>query len=406
TKHYERKDANMTDPTQQIANDTDKSRHEGDQMHPADLLTMRAQREHAVKEDAETSDASRPAGSNAGPIALAAAFEGYRKSEKRTRSGKVALMLARCRNIILPYPRHIDGFAQLDELRLFGLERHGQPQLGMVFLDPSGTGKTTLATQYGALLASEAEEGQLPAIHAGLGVGGTASELYLSILSALGDDVAAGSLNTLRRRAFDALRDARTEILFIDETQIGGKKSGIDTEILAEVKIMLDDGLMPIVLLGTRGALDQVRKDTELVRRMFSPGNLAPLDWSQDEDREIWTQFLAHFDREMVAQGIVEKEAGFADKNLAEQLCILCEGIIGQFTRLILMALREVIRDGRTRIELDDLALAGDEWSLREDAGNTNPLWTLVDGGAIEDENIVDDDEEGTSFPDEVSTSI
>jgi hypothetical protein len=65
--------------------------------------------------------------------------------------------------------------------------------------------------------------------------------------------------------------EAGVELLIIDETQHAGSKSGFSKEVTAEIKIMLDTGKVPVVLLGTEAAVPIVAQDRELAGRMFAP---------------------------------------------------------------------------------------------------------------------------------------
>ena len=280
--------------------------------------------------------------------------------------------------MLLSYPRQIEGMAEFEELRLLGLEMRGEQQLGLTIFERTGCGKSTAAAQYKAMLLSECAPGTMPVIHARLGTSGSARDLYVSIMSELGDGFAmSGTEHTLRRRAMSAMDDAGVNLLFIDETQHGGRKSGFGGEVTAELKIMLDTGKVPIVLLGTEEVVPIVGADRELSGRLFAPCRLGPLDVNDDEDWDLWCGFLKALDMRMKADGIVTSPAGLDVEEIALALGEVCDGVVGQVMRVMRMALREVIRDRRSVITPADLRVAVDQWSIELGFAKSNPFESM-----------------------------
>ncbi len=306
------------------------------------------------------------------------AFMRFRTSQFARRSSRVALALAQLMRIRLPYPRQIEAMAEIEELRLLGLEMRGEQQLALNIFNRTGTGKSTIAAQYKLMRAQEDPEGVTSVLHARMGVSGSARDLYVAIMSELGDGFASsGSEHTLRRRAMRMMEERRVELLILDETQHSGQKSGFSREVTAELKIMLDTGHVPIVLLGTEAAVPLVKADRELSGRMFSPCRLDPLSMDDDDDLELWQGFLGGLDQRMKADDIVAAEAGLAEERLALSLGEICDGVIGQLMRVMTMALRNTVRDRRDVITIEDIARAVDEWSLEHGFADGNPLWEL-----------------------------
>lgn len=306
------------------------------------------------------------------------AFRRFRSSPVGSRWARVARAMAQLMRIRLPYPRQIEAMGELEELRLMGRDMRGDQQLGLTIFERTGCGKSTAVAQYRALLLSESAPDTMPVVHARLGTAGTARDMYVAILSSLGDGFAmSGTEHTLRQRAMSAMSDARTELLVIDEAHHGGRKTGFSQEITAELKIMLDTGQVAIVLLGTEEAVPIVGSDQEFSGRLFSPCRLAPLDMDDDEDWDLWSGFLDALDERMVADNIVTDRAGLANEDIAAALGEVCDGIIGQVMRVMLMALRETTRDQRSVITLPDLRTAVDQWSIELGFAKTNPFERL-----------------------------
>lgn len=307
------------------------------------------------------------------------AFLNFRTSQLAQRSSRVALALSKLMRIRLPYPRHIEAMAEIEELRLLGLEMRGEQQLALNVFSRTGTGKSTVASQYKLMRAQEDADGVTSVLHARLGTSGTARDLYVSIMAEMGDGFASsGTEPTLRRRAMRTMADKGVELLILDETQHSGQKSGFSREITAELKIMLDTGRVPIVLLGTEEAIPLVASDRELSGRMFSPCRLDPLNVAEDDDDlDLWIGFLSGLDARMVSDGTVKKSAGLADEDLALALGEVCDGVIGQLMRVMLMALRNAIRDNRDFVTREDIAIAVDEWSIEHGFTGHNAIRDL-----------------------------
>ena len=310
---------------------------------------------------------------------MRSAFLQFRKSQLAQRSSRVALALSKLMRIRLPYPRHIEAMAEIEELRLLGLEMRGEQQLALNVFSRTGTGKSTVASQYKLMRAQEDPEGVTSVLHARLGTSGSARDLYVSIMSETGDGFASsGTEHTLRRRAMRTMEEKGVELLILDETQHSGQRSGFSREVTAELKIMLDTGRVPIVLLGTEEAIPLVASDRELSGRMFSPCRLDPLDVAgDDDDLDLWIGFLAALDSRMVSDGIVKAPAGLADEDLALALGDVCDGVIGQVMRVMTMALRNAVRDHRDIVNREDIAVAVDEWSIEHGFAGHNPIHGL-----------------------------
>ncbi|KQN26051.1 hypothetical protein ASE86_07770 [Sphingomonas sp. Leaf33] len=306
------------------------------------------------------------------------AFRAFRKSQLAQRSSRVALALSQLMRIRLPYPRHIEAMAEIEELLLLGREMRGEQQLALNVFSRTGTGKSTVATQFKLMRAQDDPPGVRSVLHARMGTSGTARDLYSSIMSEVGDGFASsGTEHTLRRRAMRAMEDNGVELLILDETQHSGQKSGFSREVTAELKIMLDTGRVPIVLLGTEAAIPIVGSDRELSGRMFSPCRLDPLDMADDDDLELWLGFLGALDDRMVSDGIVASGAGLAEEGLALALGEVCDGVIGQLMRVMTMALRNAVREQRDVVTTDDISIAVDEWSMEHGFARSNPLRRL-----------------------------
>ncbi len=298
-----------------------------------------------------------------------------RRGSLAARSRRVGTAVAAVRRLRLPEPRQLEIHAEFDEIRLTGLEMKGMPMLGMTLFEVTGAGKTTTAEEYARRVNAEDGEGQVSVLHIRLDNSGTARSLYVEMLAALGDGFALnGTEHSLRRRTLDALRDAGTELVIIDESHHGGKRSGFGGEITSSVKLLLDGGVVPVALLGTEEAVPVFAKDLELSGRLTAPCSLGRLEWHDDYDREIWLGLLDNLDARLVEDGILTKRIGLTEPGLDRALIEATNGVIGQLMGTIRTAVRNAVRDGRDVVTREDLIIAVDVWNVGHQFVRHNPL--------------------------------
>ncbi len=290
-------------------------------------------------------------------------------------SRQVAKAVAAVRKIRLEEPRQLEIHAEFDELLQTGLLMRGQPMLGMTLFEVTGAGKTTTAEEYAKRANANDGDGQKSVLHVRLDNSGTARSLYVEILAGLDDGFALnGTEHSLRRRTLEALGEAETKLLIIDESQHGGKRSGFGGEITSSVKLLLDGGVVPVALLGTEEAVPVFAKDKELSGRLAAPCRLGRLEWHDEYDREIWNGLLQHLDARLVSDGILTKQIGLAAEDLCHPLIEATNGVIGQLMGTIRTAVRGAVRDGRDHVDLQDLVNAIDAWNVGHGFVNSNPL--------------------------------
>lgn len=337
--------------------------------------STRSTRTQAPAKCVDDNDDSGEARDKLDPDILAAWNRIKDKASPVTKTASKQAILQRMR---LPYPRQLEAMTAYESVRLLGLETQGQPQMGLNIFDPTGTGKSTSADQYRRLIERNAPPGTKPVLHVSLGTTGTGKQLYAAIMGALGDGFAtAGSEASLRARAMKMMEANGVQLLILDEAHHAGR-SGFRGDITAEVKLMLDMGVVPIVLLGTEEARPILAAARELAGRLMSPCRLSPLDWSDEDDKELWVGLLRALDARMVKENVTVRPIGLDEPELAENLAQVTNGTIGQLMRVMIEAIKIATYEGRDNIEVLDLAEAVDNWSIEHGFAASNPLWGLV----------------------------
>jgi hypothetical protein len=292
------------------------------------------------------------------------------------RSEVAAEAVAQVRGMKLPFEPQVAAMGDLWETMECGQHLKGGKQIGCLMLDPTGCGKTTSAEAVAELACADDEEGLVSVVHCRLPASGTAVGLYSNALAKLGDT----HMNQARESRLlitlcERLEESRTKLLVIDETQQGAQVSALGGQVAAAIKLLLDTGVVPVALLGTEKAVEVLAKDRELAGRLAAPSSLAPLDWYEDEDREIWIRLMNSLDRQLVAQGTTDARFGFDDPNFAERLIEACNGTIGQLMGMTRTAVREMSRAGRRVLSEDDVMFAIDAWLVGYGFINHNPFY-------------------------------
>lgn len=293
----------------------------------------------------------------------------------QSRSRVAAKAVAEVRGMKLPFEPQLAAMGDLWETMETGLLLRGGKQIGCLMLDPTGCGKTTSAEAVAELACADDEDGVVSVVHCRLPASGTAIGLFSNALAKLGDT----HMNQARESRIlthlcERLEESGTKLLVIDETQQGAATSGIGGQIAAAVKLLLDTGVVPVAPLGTEKAVEVLAKDRELAGRLSAPSSLAPLNWYDDDEKEIWVRLLTSLDTQFVAQGTCSTNFGFNDEDIARDLIEACNGTIGQLMGMVRTAVREMARDSRRTLSEGDIVFAIDAWCVGYGFTTHNPF--------------------------------
>ena len=326
----------------------------------------------AGRRDRRDAGAPKPhASKSEAPATLASAFD------LQQRSASVAKAVAAVRSMRLPFPPQIAAMGDMWETMETGRMLRGGKQIGSLFLDPTGCGKTTAAEALAEIACADDEDGIVSVVHCRLPANGTAIGLYGNALARLGDGYMNQSReNRMLSALIERLEESETRLLVIDECQHGADSSGIGGQIAAAIKLLLDTGTVPVAILGTEKAVEVLAKDKELAGRLAAPSSLAPLNWSDEEDQATWTDLLRTLDAQLKADRICTGVFGLDDPTIAEKLAETCNGTIGQLMGMTRTAVREMVRDKRKRLTMEDVVYAIDAWNVAFGFVGHNPFRT------------------------------
>lgn len=275
------------------------------------------------------------------------------------RTESISLKMSKFREIrAIPLPILNDLSKQMDVLRLSNRDRApGDPTEGMCVLLPPGVGKTTAAKM---LAVSAAARAGTTADHGPVFITRVDTEdsisLWNSILRDLGDPYwTVGYPKNLKARAIKLLKKRGVELIIIDEFNHCVDRNQARL-LMNTVKELLNAGIAPVVVMGTDDELEQLPRIPAFERRMIAAPTIGPLDWEDPYHKKNFIGFLQGLDVGITSQDILTRSSHLNRTNLAEALCLCCDGVIGYAHWVVRDALATVLRRDGDRIETFDLA--------------------------------------------------
>jgi acylphosphatase len=163
-------------------------------------------------------------------------------------------------------------------------------------------------------------------------------------------------------------------LLIIDEVQHLNFRTSAANDVTDTLKRLLDDGVVPIVFMGTEHAIEMFTSNIQLSSRLIETCDLTPLEWAVAEHRTLFASYVAALDAAMVQQRLIAEPSGIIDPWVVGCLHAVAEGVVGRVSRLFGMALEIALRRGATRIEIYDLSLAVDRWAVANGITEHNPF--------------------------------
>jgi len=287
----------------------------------------------------------------------------------------VAAQTAALLRIYVPHPPHTHIHRRCDYLIRLGRATRGYPQKGLRVLGKSNSGKSAVAVELKRIIELETPPTETfkPVIYVILESDTTTKRLMISILKKFGDKHAErGTETELKSRVLLAFERFGTVLLIIDEVQHLRRSGGANvTDVL---KRFLDDGIVPILFLGTDDAGPMLDGNIQFSSRLLEPCDLTPLDRNSSEDRALLRQFVKSLDLQLVADGLIAQPAGLDHSWILGCLHEISAGVIGRISRLLFIALESALRRGASCIEVYDLAIATDRWAIPNTAATRNPF--------------------------------
>jgi len=294
---------------------------------------------------------------------------------------RLAGALERYREIRISNDRHDKLINYLERLTVMGLASGDGRKIGGRALAPSATGKTTSAQAFCKLYEAKGlhSDGERPVIIVPLDQACTSRRLFAAILRAVGDPLCdKGTEDILRSRAYVALKRLGCRLLIIDEVQHLVARSRLQSDICDVLKRFLDDGIVPLALLGTDEATELLDRNVQLASRLHSPFDMPPLQVGSKADRMLFKAYVAHLDRALVDTGIFRRASGLDASRTVSCLFKISGGVLGRVTNLVREALIHAVERDADYIELHDLSFATSRWAVGQGFVKSNPFEAQV----------------------------
>jgi hypothetical protein len=289
----------------------------------------------------------------------------------------IADKIARFFSIFIPYPPHSEFQERCDYQIKLGRATRGLAQKGMRTLAPSGSGKTTAAEAFVRRFEAvhPRTDTYVPIVLIALERATTAKKLMMSILDYFGDNYSSsGNEQTLKKRVKACFERFGTELLMIDEVQHLNVRHNSQSDVTDSLKRLLDDGVVPIVFLGTDDALDLFTRNLQLSGRLIAPCDFRKLEYENAGDRGLLAGYALLLDQAMVDRGIMPELSGLNDQWVLGCLFEVSDGVIGRVSRLVGAALEIALHRDATQVEVHDLSLAVDRWAIPNGFVSSNPF--------------------------------
>ncbi|MGI4732289.1 MAG: TniB family NTP-binding protein [Janthinobacterium lividum] len=189
------------------------------------------------------------------------------------------------------------------------------------------------------------------------------------------DDVNA---KVLENRIADFVRKLGVELLIADEVQHLRRKANDANEVTDRLKVFLDRGIVPLVLVGDEDSIPFFRANGKLAARLGNPLELAPLNPNgRAADAKLFKKFCGALDDELMKHRIFASSSMLTSDEMLDALLVVSSGHVGRVARLLSVAAPAAVRRGAACVEPYDLSRAtrqfaiGAAWLVTDPFSNT-----------------------------------
>lgn len=135
------------------------------------------------------------------------------------------------------------------------------------------------------------------------------------------------SARVLKTRVADWVVKLELELLIAEEVQHLDRKASNASVVIDRLKILLDRGVVPMVLVDDEESVVFFRKNNKLAARTGCALRLEPLDVDgRAADAQLFTAFCRELDQALVACGVIVKPAGLDSEAMLDALLAVSDG--------------------------------------------------------------------------------
>lgn len=332
------------------------------------------------------------------PLGIQPAFVSGERSptlDTLARSGEIGDVRQVLKTIWVDHPPQMVNIHRLMSYRSETLGQLGRPIDGRRLCQESQAGKSAIAWRLKAILQAErVASGLEPNPHQVVIVtiqrGMTIKNFLLAVLNKLADEFAdtgadargggargfsaRDSIEVLEQRIAEWVPKLGVELMFVEEVQrlVGDRQDA--RRVTEQFQTMLDNGVAPIVLMGTEAAEPLFTSNKELRPRLGTPLELQPVPGLEDWDAEMLQNFCAGYDRQLVEKGVFDVCGDLDEPEIVQPVSEVTGGHIGRVARLFREAAIGAVERGAHCIEPFDLSNATRRFAIGNGWIDTDPF--------------------------------
>ena len=219
----------------------------------------------------------------------------------------------------------------------------------------------------------------------------TIKTLAEKMLTKLGDlRPSSGSTAAMMERVARLIKELGVELIIFDEFQHLGERQSARKQVANTIKALLNDGLVPIVLVGLPEAESVLNAEPQLANRCYGRVRIRPLRLNIDDEFQGFRAVLKKFE---IALPFDQKSKLYS-ASTALRIHRHTDGLLGKVERLIEKAMLFALQTKRPCIDQECLAHAVE--ILRASDDQTTNLFILPDNelAALKPQNSTEEPSE------------
>lgn len=246
-----------------------------------------------------------------------------------------------------------------------------EPASAMLVGEP-GSGKTTICKhivqQFGPGYVVQNDHGitsTVPAFYCGVPAGVSVKSLSVHMLTKLGCHELRGDSISLMERLSQLLITCETKVIMLDEFHHLLLRGAERTRAVVcdWIKTLMNETLIPIVLVGMPECETIVDDHPQLSRRYPYRARLKPFDYATQTGDSIYIKTLKSFNKRMNEIGEFQNSFILTDRTTASAIYVATSGNMNAIRQLLHDALRIALIRNDSTFNIEDLAAAAQGFS-------------------------------------------
>jgi hypothetical protein len=165
--------------------------------------------------------------------------------------------------------------------------------------------------------------------------------------------------------------ERKTRVIVLDEAgnMLMHDAGKIGRQMANAIKGLVNEAIFSVILMGTEEVNQLFMLSPELQSRNCGAVNVGRFDVRRKEDRDYFFGFVDRFEKRLLSDKIIDRPLGLVGDVVSRaSVYDFADGIIGIVPRVLLIALNDVLAQGRGYLEWEDVANAFHSWNLPRSA--------------------------------------